>query len=768
LEDRVVPAGATPGQHFVTQAYQDLTGKTIDKFNLTAWNNLFSQGYFPQQVAFLIETSPDGLTKIVNDTAQRFVGRAPTPFEMGGSYFLLATGGSLEQLEDVWAGSDQFFLANGGTNLGFLIGLHQTLFGATQPIASDFLTGWSQVLDAGFSRTQVADFLITQADGYFSNEVSLIFQKFHVTATATELSVWAGLDRQYGALVTTSAILGSGIFSDYLANSQNSQTPVTATALTSSFPDSAPVLGTEVDFTATVSPNARGPFTAGGTVTFTDLSDGNKVLGQVGLDAKGQAILKTTALAGGTHTIVATYSGDANFFGSTSDGFKQKIGSKATTTSLSLSTSEANENQPLSFTAFVSPNKVGNFTATGSVAFTVTGPGITNPTPTSVALGTNGQATLQVPAGFATPGNYTVSALYTSGDGNFTADTVPATQPLTVSANTHTPTSVTVAASPTTVNLGGSVTLTATVLNADPNSAGFGTPNFGSAHVYDGGATVSFTDEAGDKLGTAPVDNTGHASVTTAMLGGGAHTIQATYNPVNNTVFQEHTSTGAETAAVTVNAATATVRVAVTSPASPNLGDAVTFKATVVPTVAGFPLSGSVAFYDGDPANGGAFLGTGLLTVAGDGSGTATFTTDAAGGPTGLSAGGHTIFAVYQNDNNYTGRASTSVTVGKATPTLSLTVSVTPGSGKVSISVSLSSIGKFVPSGGITVTIDGSPASSLNPTLSAANHTIVASYGGDSNFNSTSATSTLTYSDGSDADPDGPDFDDPGDKFIVS
>ena len=66
---------------------------------------------------------------------------------------------------------------------------------------------------------------------------------------------------------------------------------------------------------------APGATTPTGTVTFTD---GETTLGTVSLDANGRAILATSSLSVGSHTIQAMYSGDA-MFTSSSDSLTQTV-----------------------------------------------------------------------------------------------------------------------------------------------------------------------------------------------------------------------------------------------------------------------------------------------------------------------------------------------------------------------------------------------------------------------------------------------------------
>src|SRR2546427_2205645 len=109
-----------------------------------------------------------------------------------------------------------------------------------------------------------------------------------------------------------------------------------------------------VTFTATVSPK-----TATGTVTFTIDGGSPRV---VTLE-NGQASFSTNKLSVGTHTITATYSGNAHFT-SSSASMTQTVNKASTTTNLTSSKNPSKVGQPVTFKATVSPK-----TATGTVTF---------------------------------------------------------------------------------------------------------------------------------------------------------------------------------------------------------------------------------------------------------------------------------------------------------------------------------------------------------------------------------------------------------------
>ena len=81
-------------------------------------------------------------------------------------------------------------------------------------------------------------------------------------------------------------------------------------------------LGQVVTFSATVTATSPATGTPGGVVTFYD---GSTTIGTAAIDSSGKAAYATSSLAVGSHSITATYSGDANFFGSTSPVLTQQV-----------------------------------------------------------------------------------------------------------------------------------------------------------------------------------------------------------------------------------------------------------------------------------------------------------------------------------------------------------------------------------------------------------------------------------------------------------
>jgi len=113
-------------------------------------------------------------------------------------------------------------------------------------------------------------------------------------------------------------------------------------------------LDSPVTFTATITPQYAGQ--ASGTLTF---KDGGTTLGSVAVGGNA-ASLTTSALAVGTRSITASYSGDSNFTGSTSNTLSQVVNKATTATTLASSVNPSVQGKPVTFTAAVS-SLVRNF-----------------------------------------------------------------------------------------------------------------------------------------------------------------------------------------------------------------------------------------------------------------------------------------------------------------------------------------------------------------------------------------------------------------------
>ncbi|MDB5321862.1 MAG: hypothetical protein JWN40_3493, partial [Phycisphaerales bacterium] len=207
--------------------------------------------------------------------------------------------------------------------------------------------------------------------------------------------------------------------------SGSSVTQIVAQQSTSISVTSSPspsVFGQAVTFFATVSTAAGTPT---GTVTFMD---GTTAIGTASLNASGQATLITGSLAVASHSITATYSGDATFATSTSPALAHQVAQASTATALKSSANPSAYVQSITFTATVTPIAPGSGIPAGTIQFVIDGANVGAP----VTL-TNGSATSAAIANLA-PGAHTISATY-SGSANFAVSTSAAlTQTVTANA----------------------------------------------------------------------------------------------------------------------------------------------------------------------------------------------------------------------------------------------------------------------------------------------------------------------------------------------
>ena len=439
--------------------------------------------------------------------------------------------------------------------------------------------------------------------------------------------------------------------------------------------------------------------------------DGTTELGTASLNG-GITTYSTAGLAVGSHAITAQYLGDGNFSDSTSPVVSQTVGQAGTTTSVAASPSSSVYGQSVTFTATIGVVMPGAGTPTGSVTF-MDG---------STTLGTgtlNGTGTASFTTSDLAIGSHAITAVY-GGDGNFTTSSSNAASQIVNQASTTT----TLAASPSSMTYGQSVTFTATIGVVAP---GAGTPT-GSVEFFDGTTPI----------GTTPLSGS-TAAVSTAALSAGTHSITAQYRGDGN--FSSSTSSPAT---VPVRMASTTTKLS-SSASTLVFGQSVTFSATigVVAPGAGVP-TGSVTFKDGATT-----LGTGALNSTNQ----ATFAT------TTLAVGSHTITAVYGGDPNFSGSTSAALaqTVSKDGSTAAITSSASPSvlnqSVSFTVTVSAAAPGSGTPTGTVQFSIDGSKfgsavalaggsaTSTSISTLKLGNHTITASYSGDGNFTASTAPS---------------------------
>ena len=330
---------------------------------------------------------------------------------------------------------------------------------------------------------------------------------FRATFTTSTLAV--------GAHSITASYAGNANFngSTSAVLTQTANKAGTSTSVASSLNPST--FGQSVTFTATVTVVAPGAGSPSGTVTFLD---GTTTLG-TGTLSSGTATFTTSALAVGSHSITASYGGDASFNGSTSAVLTQTVNpvtGVTIATTIRDSTNAAVTSIVLGATVHDSATLTGQTaTAGGSVSYSFWNTGTCSGTRT--AAGTVTVTNGVVPnSNTITPtaaSSFSFNATY-SGDANNNRAT-SGCELLTV---TRASTTTTVVSSANPSVFGQSVTFTATVT--------------GSTTVATLTGTVTFLDGT-TTLGTGTVSG-GIATFATSTLAVGSHSITASYGGDTN------------------------------------------------------------------------------------------------------------------------------------------------------------------------------------------------------------------------------------------
>jgi hypothetical protein len=185
-----------------------------------------------------------------------------------------------------------------------------------------------------------------------------------------------------------------------------------------------------VTLTATVSVVAPGSGNPTGTV---DFFNGPNLLGSALLSG-GQASISTSSLAIGTHSLTASYVGDADFLPSQSSTISDAVEGIVTTTGLASSLNPSDYGQSVTLTATVTPQATGP-NPTGTVTFS---DGST-PIGTAPLENTGGVFTASITSSTLSVGGHSITAAY-SGDSVHDAS---ATATALVQTVNQTPTSLT-------------------------------------------------------------------------------------------------------------------------------------------------------------------------------------------------------------------------------------------------------------------------------------------------------------------------------------
>jgi len=268
------------------------------------------------------------------------------------------------------------------------------------------------------------------------------------------------------------------------------------------------VFGQPITFTATVKPTSSKAGIPTGTVTFLD--NGTPLPGGADLElVNGKATFTTSDLPVGKHQITAAFTGAGSFASSSSSVNAHTVKQAGTKTTLVGVPASSALGDEVTFTATVTISGPGVGTPTGTVTFKDGRQTLGTADVTTV----NGVTTATFTTSDLTAGKHAIKATY-SGDDNFETSTSPAAVERVAKADTTTGVNVSERQSV----FGQEVTITATI---DPTSE-VGLSPTGRVTFKDGKKTLG-------SVNVTTVDGVTTATLTTAKLAVGEHTITASY-----------------------------------------------------------------------------------------------------------------------------------------------------------------------------------------------------------------------------------------------
>ena len=461
----------------------------------------------------------------------------------------------------------------------------------------------------------------------------------------------------------------------------------TATSVSLNASTATSLSGKVVTFNVVVASSTGAPT---GTVT---LHEGSNTFGQASVTPNGTASFTVASLTVGSHVLVATYLGDANYSTSNSAGTPVAVALGQPILSLSGPAAPINVTVEAGFTATLTSTGVsptGTLTLHDASAIVatqnVTTAGVVTFTTDALALGTH---------------NLTVSY---SGDAN-TASTTSSGITVVVQ---QAPSTIVLTAGPNPVTLGSPLHLRTIVSSSSPHLSG----------------TITFQ-EGTASLGSAGLGTDGSASLDLTSLAPGVHLLTALYS--GDAI---HASSGAPTVSVRVVYPVVAVLSSSSNPAIS--GTTVTLRGQISPgstNTNGSLPTGPVSFFSD-----GASLGTVTL----DGSGVASVSTKD------LAVGVHNLLLSYAGDANFASGAATLVqAITNASTQVALKASANPATYGTTLTLSAIVQSNGGPATGTVLFSDGTTTLGRAPldsqglaqlTLSSlrpGTRSIAASYEGD-------------------------------------
>lgn len=474
---------------------------------LNAGNLAFTGGTFYAGLASTVNYSQANVAGTVTLGSNTSLTLSPTFTPSSGNTFTIINNDGTDAISGTFKGLAEGAKVNvngidytisykGGTGNDVVLTAQSALIGTTTSVVTSVSPSvYGQAVTFTATVTQASGSTIPSGTVTFTNGATTLGSA--TLDSSGKASISLSSLAVGGPYTITASYVASGSFTASSGTTNQTVNKATTTSTVSATPNPS-VYGQSVTFTATVSTVAPGVGNPSGTFSFFD---GSTNLGS-GTITAGVATLTTSSLSTGAHSITVQYSGDGNFSGSTSSAITQTVDKASTSTLLTSGLNPSTFGQSVTFTATVSVVSPGVGTPSGSVNFfngaTLLGSGTLSAneatfTTSSITAGTNG-----------------IIAVY-AGDTNFTTSTSNNLSQIVNKAST-----TTVVASNLNPSLfGNSVTFTATVSTVAPG-----------AGVADGNVDF-FRDST--LLGTATLDASGLATISSSALPAGVSAITAVY-----------------------------------------------------------------------------------------------------------------------------------------------------------------------------------------------------------------------------------------------
>lgn len=496
LDHRILPAGLSAGQIFVTQAYQDLLSRAPETSALTTLGTALDQGNLTSHaIVGGILASNEFQVDEITAVYSRFLHRGPSAVEISNGISALGPGIDITNLEASVLGSSAYYTAKGGTDAGFTQALYQDVLGRGQDIPGT--ETWQLVLKTGAPHDQVAGLFLHSPEAETVATQSLYQQFLHRSADASGLS-FAQNSLQGGTPIQH---ILAGIVSapEYSA--------IALTPVAPSTPSLAPASdsGSKGDLLTNVNvPVFTGTSAVGSTVTI--LSDGFAVATTTP-DGNGNFQVMLPTLADGVHAITATATNPTS--GRTGPSSAAIAITIDTTAPAAPSTPGL---APASDSGAAGDNitnvKTPTFTGTAEAGSTIT---LTSDGSTVGTTTTDASGNYSVTTSSLADGTHVIKATAADAAGNISV----ASAAVSVTIDTAAPPAP---SAPTLASASDSGTKGDNITNVTtPTLTGTAEPN----------STVTILSD-GAPVGSAKADGSGNYSVTTSALADAIHIITAT------------------------------------------------------------------------------------------------------------------------------------------------------------------------------------------------------------------------------------------------